>query len=81
VCIYGCRVGKQQSGSSICVSMVAGSASNRVGHLYVYLWLQGRQAIEWVISRLKEETQDLGRAARSIEMEGLKGFTQHKTSL
>ena len=42
--------------------------------------LQGRQAIEWVISRLKEETQDFGRAAR-IEMDGLKGFTQHKTSL
>ena len=25
---------------------------------------QGRQAMEWVISRLKEETHDLGRAAR-----------------
>lgn len=30
---------------------------------------QGRQAIEWVISRLKEETQEFGRAAR-FEMKG-----------
>lgn len=41
---------------------------------------QGRQAIEWVISRIKEETQDFGRAAR-IEMDGLKNFTQRATSL
>jgi hypothetical protein len=30
---------------------------------------QGRQAIEWVISRIKEETHDIGRAARR-EMDG-----------
>jgi len=39
---------------------------------------QGRQAIEWVISRLKEETHDIGRAAR-FEMD--KHFNQSTTSL
>lgn len=39
---------------------------------------QGRQAIEWVISRIKEETHDFGRAAR-IEMDGLKSFTQRSS--
>lgn len=38
---------------------------------------QGRQAIEWVISRIKEETQDIGRAAR-VEMD--KHFTPNTTS-
>jgi dihydrofolate reductase len=42
------------------------------------LFIQGRQAIEWVISRIKEETQDIGRAAR-FEMD--KHFNQKTTSL
>lgn len=41
---------------------------------------QGRQAIEWVISRIKEETHDISRAARE-EMDGLKNFAGAKTSL
>lgn len=41
---------------------------------------QGRQAIEWVISRIKEETQDIGRVAR-LDMDGLKNFTHTATSL
>ena len=48
---------------------------------FVYcLSLQGRQAIEWVISRLKEETQDFGRAAR-MEMDAFTGLASHKSSL
>jgi len=39
---------------------------------------QGRQAIEWVISRIKEETHDIGRVAR-LEMD--KHFTPNTTSL
>jgi len=49
-------------------------ASNDNGCLFE----QGRQAIEWVISRLKEETHDIGRAAR-LEMD--KHFNQNTTSL
>jgi len=40
---------------------------------------QGRQAMEWVISRLKEETQEIGRAARE-EFGGLKNLTNNFTT-
>lgn len=41
---------------------------------------QGRQAIEWVISRIKEEKHDLSRTTRE-EMDGLKNLTAASTSL
>jgi len=41
---------------------------------------QGRQAMEWVISRLKEETQEIGRAARG-EIDGLKNLANFTSSL
>jgi len=45
---------------------IKGTMSSKAG--------QGRQAMEWVISRIKEETQDFGRAARE-EIDGLKNLT------
>lgn len=53
-------------------SVIKGTMASKAG--------QGRQAMEWVISRIKEETHDLGRAARE-EMDGLKSFAGATSSL